>query len=329
MITERCPRQGSYAARVLEQMRKGKVTPEIAGDIDLTNIQVSRAVCRIGQMRYLNRTPKEIKAAKIKAIQISKGSIWSDIEPYARLGMTPLEIQMALSLTSDGFYEYIKIRRAVHKQRERQNLVTQIEDEAYDTRRISFEKHPVQVRERIVLWLEAVAVFIQEGQGVVPRTRTEWLQLIDQHKNDGLLSTHALNWFELNRLYCRNKQQLSLYSSEEEVETERTSITLMRVKEDQLLRDIIGGDKIPNSKLDRSYLIDFFVARKLWSETRDNRLLCNFPTFYEKADCTIIERLRSQRESIIRRTPQRATPFPWAGIAEAGEIRPDEIGLLG
>lgn len=102
---------------------------------------------------------------------------------------------------------------------------------------------------------------------------------------------------------------------------------VQRMREEQAaeLAQVLGSDLAGLSSLERSYLLDLYLARKLKSQTGDDTLMRNFPRFYIKADPTIVERLKSERLKIIERTPTELTHEIILDVVH-GEVKPGELG---
>lgn len=83
-----------------------------------------------------------------------RGSVWPEIERYAKMGLTPAEILVARGLEGQENYPYSKVENALRKARERGLLPRRTPDERSDNRVRHLNSSPTDIKERIRLMLD-------------------------------------------------------------------------------------------------------------------------------------------------------------------------------
>lgn len=101
---------------------------------------------------------------------------------------------------------------------------------------------------------------------------------------------------------------------------------VQRMQEDQAeLAQVLGSDFSGLSSLEKSYLLDLYLARKLRCQTGDDTLLRNFPRFYTEVDPTIVQRLKPERLKVIESTSNGLKLAVKEGVVH-GEVTRGESG---
>lgn len=209
MPKQEAPKPGTYRAIVLESISKGWLTPNIVERTILTDVQVSRALRGIHESGYDTRTLQEREEARRAAIRLSRNSIFPDIGIYIGMGMAAIEIHEAESITGKAPHNIRNIRWTARHARERgyKGIKKFTEEEVANVRGNTSYQRRSSIRERAGLWLDAAAWVITSNLRV-PKTRMEWMDLIDRYRSIGRISPEAHRW----QAFVRNSRKRGLPS---------------------------------------------------------------------------------------------------------------------
>ena len=97
MSPEKAPAEGTNLSRVLGAIREGIPRKDLPGHLNMDKRTISYTIQGLRHAGYLNRpTTEETKKAMQESSREARGSIWEQVEPYARMGMTPRMVRHAL-----------------------------------------------------------------------------------------------------------------------------------------------------------------------------------------------------------------------------------------
>lgn len=123
--------------------------------------------------------PMEIR----ERLSLVRGSIWPDIERYAKMRMTPQEILTALEVEGRPTFPYQKVENALNKAWKRGILEKRTPEERADAR-VDHLLRRESLRDRVSAWLN-IAPEVEAGKiPTNPSTRMDWKELIATHEEE-------------------------------------------------------------------------------------------------------------------------------------------------
>lgn len=108
----------------------------------------------------------------------ARGSIWPDVERYARIRMTPAEILVALKIDHKATHPYPRVENALNKAWKRGILEKRTPEETRDARLDVLPEFRQDLFPRVALWLRVASAVEQGIIPAHPHTRMDWKKLI-------------------------------------------------------------------------------------------------------------------------------------------------------
>jgi len=176
-------------------------------------------------------------------MSIARGTIYPEVEKYARMRMTPREILIALEYEQKDVVSLLKVENALNKAWKRNRLEKRTKRETALNRTESVSLSDLDVRARVPFWIRAA-------------------RAADRRRSPYLLEKNL--W-------------LNLIAAEEK-------------RENNLLTALLGENLLPESLLEKSYLIDYFNSFDQKSEIP--------MSFYHKTNPLIQINLSKQKNII-------------------------------
>lgn len=163
---------------------------ELPSETGLDRTQVSSSIS------YLRRkgeipppTPAETKRAMSESVSRARGGVSLAIDPYMRMGMTPLEIKVALSLNGEDSFTLKQINQCVSKARLRGMINPPTEQDKRDARKnTSLDKATIQ--RKVFFWLESARVASQIEANI--SGRVDWMKWITKCMRSGLFTIEGV-----------------------------------------------------------------------------------------------------------------------------------------
>lgn len=215
----------------------------------------------------------------------TKGSIFPDIERYAKMRMTPQEILLALEIEGRPTYPYEKIENSLNKAWRRGLLPKRTPEERINSRIDVLPQNKGREQERVAYWLK-VADEIESGKrlGINPTTRMDWKTLITIriHEEEELLKRQALATVLPN------------------------------------------PNMVPNNPCDVNYLLNFYEARKTFVETGDRSLISKLSKNYTDKELEDIATRLAPQIAAIRDMASRKIQQVYPESVIAIESEPDK-----
>ena len=302
VAARRPPRLGTKTAAVYIYLQENGPFPssaEIARRSGLSLREVRLARARLFRHRHL---PTPTAEEWREELRHTRGSLWPLIGRYARMGMTPREVQVASALCDLQALPYARVENALNKAWKQGLLPRRTETERRTSRLDALHRDEQAFRMRIMAWLEVAAQYIRWVLPDEPRSRAEWLDLADREleRQRAPGATPAYAWQLLSRLCLRRGMVL--------MSNDRLTVARLQREDECELNQLLGGSSalLPADELGRSYLFDAYLARQRWSATGDRSELNNFPSFYEEQEPDIAVRLAPSTAYLRTRTPTMA-----------------------
>lgn len=193
------PKPGTKTARVLEAVRQGKPTAQIAQELNSPIHNVGILVM-YALDTYHKLSPQERAIRRAEGISFSRNKTWLMIKPFAK-DYSPSAVQQAVLLTTGENIPMNNIHQSLKKARKlpRRQLEPLTPEER--TRNLQDgHKLPEELWQEILLQLEIspgleedVAKIISSRRLPSPQERSDWIMLIVyllgwRHVNDGKLT---------------------------------------------------------------------------------------------------------------------------------------------
>ena len=210
---------GNYnkVGRVRNQLLQGASREEIISHTGLTRSEVSHALGYLRSLgEYPEATPESSGRAMSEAQRAARGSIWPIIKPYAQIRMSPSEIVIARRIETGEELDPVKVGSTLKFafQSPYIELPKRTPEENRDSRiRALFETAELR-EQRVKLWLDAAAFLILDRQSTYwPGTRTEWMDIITELKQERLINPEALQWRSLLGFLTEHDMKLDALSN--------------------------------------------------------------------------------------------------------------------
>lgn len=185
----------SNAEKVREQIQLGISRNAISTATGLSKRKVTKA---LAYLREIHEQPHQTaeETRRISSDSHMEGSIWPTIQPYAQIRMTTSEIIVAVRIVSGIELDELKVEHALRGASNSPLLrLAKRSPEERRLARFHALEGAIERENRVSLWLDAVAVLIHNRENEqLPHTRNEWMNVIAELENEGIISQEMLQW---------------------------------------------------------------------------------------------------------------------------------------
>ena len=322
MSVRRPPRFGTKTALVFAQLQGSgpRVSSStVAQQTGLSLHEVRQARARLFRHRHLPTPSREEWRAELR---FTRGTVWPTICRYAQMGMTPAEIQLAVTLHNGTRLPYARVENALNKAWKQGLLTRRTPEERRLSRLDALRRSEADLRERITAWLEVAA---QVAWGIRPpparpHARAAWLELLSQERErlQGPEAPAPYQWQLLARLCAHTGLVLAM--------NDEQAVAQALAEEEGRLVELLDGRNglVPDDELGRSYLLDLYLVRQHWAQSHDRHDLDTFPSFYDDVEPDIATRLAEPIARLRGRTPAASARMP--RTAETAMVQYADIG---
>ncbi|GEM_PF-6747787 len=169
--------------RVWDLLQRGQSRIEISSTLGLPLKAISTTIQNLRREGYLPRPSRvETRQTMRAAVSRARGGVGLAVEPYARMGMTPREIRIALALEGGSVYTLAQISRAVARGRESASLPPTCMECAADVRRQA-RLGERKLRESIQQWV-LCKNWLAGRKLDLPEHRLDWKQAAEEWRRD-------------------------------------------------------------------------------------------------------------------------------------------------
>lgn len=155
----------------------------IADELGLNRQQVAGALAEARRCEISFRpTPEDSRRRLREGVILAKGGKRFAIRPFANMGMAPSEIHWALLADTEVDIPSLRINNMLSKARnsQRDDSFRRLEDEErMDVRKSVIHAKEEDIKGRVRLWLGVRDKLFFRGLADTPRSRSEWLYLME------------------------------------------------------------------------------------------------------------------------------------------------------
>ncbi|MFH1832895.1 MAG: hypothetical protein ABH816_01865 [Candidatus Levyibacteriota bacterium] len=176
---ERRPRPGTKTASILEYVEKGEPTRVIVEKTGVSASVVRTLRAHIFKSYLPKPQEEKTKSVWIQEISRAKGGQSVLVEPFAKMGMAPVEIVEAIAIKTGRVLSLPEVRNAMQKARIKGVLPKPNRTKAEENKFLAqCHKPKEEIKKRVRLWLELEELLTKKGAVAIPAGREDWLSYI-------------------------------------------------------------------------------------------------------------------------------------------------------